>query len=93
MTALKDDRFRVSDELMTLESALAVIKPGRQEWLRANLETGDDGVSRVTALPSQGSGILTSMVASSGFMEIPGRVTRIEEGDMLDFIPFNEVSR
>ncbi|MDH5771642.1 MAG: molybdopterin molybdotransferase MoeA, partial [Rhodospirillaceae bacterium] len=63
---------------------------GRLEWMRGNVKTTNDGRVLASAFPAQGSGILASMVASSGFIEIPAGRARINEGDMLDFIPFNE---
>jgi len=66
-------------------------KPGRREWLRASLKTDDDGVTRVYQYPAGGSGVLTSMVASDGLIELPEDVTRINEGEPVDFLPFSEV--
>ena len=63
---------------------------GRLEWLRGKINISSDGRALLSAFPAQGSGILSSMVASSGFIEIPAGRARINKGDMLDFIPFNE---
>ncbi len=65
-------------------------QPGRLEWMRGNLKTDNDGTALVSVFPSQGSGILSSMVAATGFVEIPADTTHIKEGDVLSFIPFNE---
>ena len=67
--------------------------PGRLEWMRGNLKTGNDGTAMVSVFLSQGSGILSSMVASNGFVEISADTTSIKKGDMLNFIPFNEAFR
>ena len=65
-------------------------QPGRLEWMRGNLKIDNDGMALVSVFPSQGSGILSSMVAATGFVEIPADTTHIKEGDVLSFIPFNE---
>ena len=68
-------------------------RAGRLEWMRGNLEPGNDGPALVNIFSSQGSGILSSMVAANGFVEIPADTTSIKKGDMLNFIPFNEAFR
>ena len=67
--------------------------PGRLEWMRGKLEASNDGTAMVSVFLSQGSGILSSMVASNGFVEISADTTSIKKGDMLNFIPFNEAFR
>ena len=42
-------------------------------------------------LPHQGSGILSSMVAADGLVELAEDVSHVAEGDMVDFLPFREV--
>ena len=66
-------------------------KPGRREFLRARLTQPQD--NEVTALdfPAQGSGILSSLVAADGLVELPEALTRVERGSMVDFLPFGEV--
>jgi len=67
-------------------------KPGRREWLRASLKVDVAGVMRVHKHPAQGSGVLTSMVNSDGLVELREDVTRINVGDLVDFLPFVELS-
>jgi len=67
-------------------------KAGRREWLRSNLKPGEDGQVWVHKYPSQGSGILTSMVASDGLVELPEDLVRIDKGDLVDFLPFVEMT-
>jgi molybdopterin molybdotransferase len=66
-------------------------KPGRREYLRGRLATGDDGRPRAERVGREGSGIVTSLTAASGLIEIPEAVTRIAPGDLVDFIPFSEL--
>ncbi|MEG3619868.1 gephyrin-like molybdotransferase Glp [Magnetovibrio sp. PR-2] len=67
-------------------------KKGRREWLRANLKTDATGQTKVYKYPSQGSGILTSMVASDGLVELPEDLDKVAEGDLVNFIPFGEMT-
>ncbi|MBL6931539.1 MAG: molybdopterin molybdotransferase MoeA [Rhodospirillales bacterium] len=66
-------------------------KGERREWLRARLEKNDDGVNCAHLFPAGGSGVLTSMVASDGLVEVAEDLTQIEEGDLVDFLPFSEM--
>ena len=66
-------------------------KLGRREWLRVRLERDDDGAPVVYKFPRDGAGILTSMVASDGLVELPEDLTSLEAGTMVDYLPFNEI--
>ncbi len=67
-------------------------KTGRREWLRAILsETAEAGLS-VKKFRSSGAGILTSMVAADGLVELPEDIESVAPGDVVQFLPFNEVS-
>lgn len=68
-------------------------KKGRREWLRASLETNADGVMQAVKFPQQGSGILTSMVASSGLIELAEDVEGVEEGDLVSFLSFGDMTQ
>ena len=65
-------------------------KLGRREWLRVRLEPDTDGNPVVYKFPQDGAGILTSMVASDGLVELPEDLTSLETGAMVDYLPFNE---
>lgn len=67
-------------------------KAGRREWLRSTLEMNDQGQMRAHKYPSQGSGILTSMVASDGLVELPEDLERVNEGDLVNFLSFVEMT-
>jgi molybdopterin molybdotransferase len=66
-------------------------KPGRREWIRARLVQGQGDVLQAEKFPRQGSGILSSMVAADGLVELAEEVSCVAEGDMVDFLPFREV--
>jgi molybdopterin molybdotransferase len=64
-------------------------RPGRREFLRGWLElAGDQTVAR--SYPRDGSGLISSLRAASGLIEVPEDVTAIQEGDGVAFIPFSE---
>ena len=67
-------------------------KRGRREWVRAALTIGKKGVYQAEKFPLSGAGILTSMVQSDGLVELSEEQTTIKNGNMVDFLPFNEVS-
>ncbi len=66
-------------------------KEGRREWLRVMLERDEDGQPVLRKFPRDGAGILTSMVAADGLVELPEELTRLEAGTMVDFLPFSEI--
>jgi molybdopterin molybdotransferase len=67
-------------------------KPGRREFLRARLVSGPEGV-RVDRFAADGSGILSSMTASDGLVDVPEDVCDVAPGDPVHYIPFAEVMR
>ncbi|NFV79020.1 gephyrin-like molybdotransferase Glp [Magnetospirillum aberrantis] len=67
-------------------------KPGRREWLRARVRT-DDGRLVAEKFPSDGSGVLTSMVWSDGLVELPEDVAEVSPGDALAYVPYAEMLR
>ena len=67
-------------------------KAGRREWVRCRLSPGDDGVLRVEKYSSGGAGVLASMVWADGLVELDENSTQIEQGEMVDFLPFSEVT-
>ena len=67
-------------------------KAGRREWVRAALKA--DGADLVAQkYPAGGSGILASMVFADGLVELGEKQADVSVGDMVDFLPFNEVMR
>ena len=65
-------------------------KPGRREFLRGTLSTTAGGEVAVSKYASEGSGLISSLRASDGLVEIGEDVTAIAEGDAVAFIPFSE---
>jgi len=86
-------RSDVEPHVFKVPAAFAMVKkPGRREWLRATLESGDGGALRAVKYPQQGSGVLTSMVAAHGLVELPEDVEEVAEGQLVDFLPFTEMT-
>ena len=66
-------------------------KPDRREWVRARLGTDDGGRPAAFKFDRQGSGIISSLVAADGLVELPEQMTELSAGEMVDFLPFSEV--
>ncbi|MBI2235955.1 MAG: molybdopterin molybdotransferase MoeA [Magnetospirillum sp.] len=67
-------------------------KPGRREYPRARLTTAG-GRLVAEKYPTDGSGVLSSMVWADGLVEIPESRGDISPGDTVDFLPFAEMLR
>ena len=65
-------------------------KPGRREWLRARLVASPDGPI-AEKFRDDGSGILSSMVATDGLIELPEDTVTVRNGDLVDFLPYSEL--
>ena len=86
-------RQDVDPHVFQIPAAFAMNKKsGRREWLRATLKRDENGRVQAHKYPAQGSGILTSMVASDGLVELPESLERVDEGDLVDFLPFTEMT-
>ena len=68
-------------------------KKDRREWLRAHLVEDASGGLTAEKFPREGAGILSSLVAADGLIELPEDLTRLEAGAMVDFLPFSEVAQ
>jgi len=69
-------------------------KKDRREWVRAHLVAGGNGNGLIAEkFPREGAGILSSLVAADGLIELPEDLTRLEAGAMVDFLPFSEVAQ
>ena len=66
-------------------------KVGRREWLRVSLTKDIDGNIVAKKFHSDGSGIISSMVESSGLIELSEECGGVEVGDIINYLPFNEV--
>ena len=66
-------------------------KRDRREYVRVTLRRiGADGLEAVK-FEREGAGILSSMVAADGLVELPEDCTGVKAGDIVDYLPFSEV--
>lgn len=63
-------------------------KPGRQEFQRGRLTTGDDGALAVESVGRQGSGMLRSMSQADCFIVLPAEADDVAAGDWVAVEPF-----
>ena len=61
-------------------------RAGRREWVRGWLEDG-----RAHGYPNQSSGVLSSMVAAKGLIDVAEESEGFEPGDMVRFVSFAEL--
>jgi molybdopterin molybdotransferase len=63
-------------------------KKGRREYVRVSLM--DDGSAGTLArkYPVDGAGVLTSLTATDGLVELPEHVTQVQRGDRVQFIDY-----
>lgn len=66
-------------------------KPGRCEYLRANLQKGSDGRIRAVKFARDGAGLLSSLVETDGLVELPEELTRVEMGEAVAFLPWSSL--
>lgn len=66
-------------------------KPGRREFLRGTLERDEHGGAQVMRFPRDGSGLISSLRAADGLIEIAEDVEQIDKGDPVWFLPFTEL--
>ena len=64
-------------------------KPGRCEYRPATIIGFDDlGRQVIFAAPAVHSGRLSSLVGADGLIVIPAGIEAVQQGDLLDFLPF-----
>jgi molybdopterin molybdotransferase len=66
-------------------------KPGRREFLRANLRRAADGLVEAIKFDRQGAGMLSSLVETDGLVELAEDVTRVAPGDTVGFLAYGEL--
>ncbi len=63
---------------------------GRAEYLRAVIKTNTDGSQKIALHGRKGAGVISSLTGADGLVEIPLDCVQVHEGDLLNFIPFQE---
>jgi molybdopterin molybdotransferase len=64
-------------------------KPGRREWLRAQLRLDPERGPVVHIYPTNSSGALSSLSWADGLVELPEECAGITPGDTVDHLPFS----
>jgi molybdopterin molybdotransferase len=66
-------------------------KIGRREYVRASLARGADGAFEATKFPREGAGLLSSLVETSGMVELPEQVISVTPGQLVAFYPYTSL--
>jgi molybdopterin molybdotransferase len=66
-------------------------KAGRREYVRASLARGEDGAIEARNFPREGAGLLSSLVATDGLVELDEAATGVALGDQVAFLPYSEL--
>jgi molybdopterin molybdotransferase len=63
-------------------------KTGRREYVRVRLQPAEDGMMQAHKHAQEGAGILSSLTATQGLVELPEPVTAVAPGDTVAFLPY-----
>jgi len=66
-------------------------RSGRREYVRVALRTAADGVVEAVKHAQEGAGVITSLTETTGLVELPEDVTKVEEGATVGFIPYAQL--
>ncbi|NQW12543.1 MAG: molybdopterin molybdotransferase MoeA [Alphaproteobacteria bacterium] len=68
-------------------------KTGRREYVRVSLEAGADGQLIARKAGRDGAGVLSSLVAADGLLELHEDASGLAKGETAAYLPFSEVMR
>ena len=63
-------------------------KAGRREYVRVRVSPGADAALHASKHPVDGAGILTSLTATDGLVELPEDMTGVVPGTVVRFLPY-----
>ena len=63
-------------------------KAGRREYARVRLAPGADGTLEARKHPQEGAGILSSLTATDGLVELPESILTVAPGDTVGFLSY-----
>jgi molybdopterin molybdotransferase len=85
----------LSGEYLEPAHALAVTadfdyrkKKGRREYVRVSLVQDQSSGTLARKYPVDGAGVLTSLTATDGLVELPEEITAVQRGDRVSFIDY-----
>ena len=64
-------------------------KPGRREYVRVRLVPRPDGTLHAHKHPVDGAGILTSLTATDGLVELPEDMLSVQAGAVVRYMPYS----
>jgi molybdopterin molybdotransferase len=64
-------------------------KPGRREYVRVSLRKSADATLEAVKFPREGAGMLSSLVATDGLVELSEDLTKVEPGQTVSFLPYS----
>jgi molybdopterin molybdotransferase len=67
-------------------------KAGRREYVRVSLHQADDGTVEAVKFAQDGAGVLTSLTATDGLVELGETVTGVEPGTTVRFFSYAELT-
>jgi molybdopterin molybdotransferase len=63
-------------------------KEGRREYVRVSLVEDSSAGTLARKYPVDGAGVLTSLTATDGLVELPEHITQVQRGDRVNFIDY-----
>jgi molybdopterin molybdotransferase len=63
-------------------------KKGRREYVRVSLFENESAGTLARKYPVDGAGVLTSLTATDGLVELPEHITQVQRGDRVSFIDY-----
>jgi molybdopterin molybdotransferase len=63
-------------------------KSGRREYVRVRLLPAADGMLEAHKHAQEGAGILSSLTATDGLVELPEALTAVAAGDVVEFLGY-----
>lgn len=63
-------------------------KLARREYVRVNVRRATDGMLEAVKFPREGAGLLSSLVETDGFVELPEDVAQVQPGDIVNFLSY-----
>ncbi len=67
-------------------------KKGRREYVRVSLRRGGDGVVEAEKFPQDGAGVITSLTATDGLVELGEEVTAVAPGATVSFLSYADMT-
>jgi molybdopterin molybdotransferase len=67
-------------------------KKGRREYVRVSVRRGGDGVVEAEKFPQDGAGVITSLTATDGLVELGEDVTTVAPGAIVPFLSYADMT-